>query len=219
LFCIFLLFVNFVTAHNPRIVFDGNYNLENPIYVDSPSISKAYYAELKGEANYYLINSKEDFNLYLNILVPNLNDSRTDFVVEIFKDGEIIKIDGKEYQWQEYFEEFARDNYLKGPEFEQKFDSGKYLIKVSNPDNIGKYTLAIGKEEFFPLIEIINVYFTLPTIKSYFFEKSWFSGFVNVFGLALLIFIILFVLLVWILFRSINKKKEVRKHGKKKKKR
>ena len=137
---------------------------------------------------YYEINSDRDFLLYVNILAPDIEGARTDFVVEVVKDDEIIyTLDDQ--NWGEFYEPFGGDNYLMGPELEQQVESGVYLIKVSNPDNSGKYSLAVGKIESFPPIEILKTIIALPKIKKDFFNKSPLTAYFNLSGLFLLIFI------------------------------
>jgi hypothetical protein len=84
-----LCFINPVFGHQPRIGFDKG-TLINPIEIEKPEVSKAYYSELTGEPEYYQINSNTDFLLYLNILAPDIQGARTDFLVETFYDGELV---------------------------------------------------------------------------------------------------------------------------------
>ena len=67
LILLFLLIVSTpVLAHQPRIT-------ERAITsVVDPEVSKAYYAELSGEPHIYTINATGSFNLYVNILVPDI---------------------------------------------------------------------------------------------------------------------------------------------------
>ena len=183
-----------VSAHQPRIVFETQSTLNNPVIIEQQEISKAYYGNLNGDADYFSIESDKEFLLYLNILSPKLNDSRTDFVVEVLKDGEfVLELEGGE--WEEFYEEFGRDYYLRGPEAELQVEPGKYLIKVSNPNNQGKYSLAVGKIEEFPFIEIVKTIIVLPKIKRDFFNKSIWNDFWELgVGVGILIIIIFFIL-------------------------
>ena len=65
---LFLLLVFVVVAHQPRITDSED------IIVKEPEISKAYYGNLEGNPHIYVINSDKNFNLYVNILVPNIED-------------------------------------------------------------------------------------------------------------------------------------------------
>ena len=184
--------LSFVIAHQPRVGFVGT--LENPIHIEKPEVSKAYYGELKGSPEFYKIDSERDFLLYINILAPDIKGARTDFIVEVLKDGEII-FTLNNSNWGNFYEPFAGDSYLRGPELEEQVIFGTYLIKVTNTENIGKYSLAIGKIESFPLIEIIKTIFALPKLKD-FFNKSPFTAYFNYTGIFLLILLILLTALI-----------------------
>jgi hypothetical protein len=49
-------------------------------------------------------------------------------------------------------------------------------VRVSNPDNRGKYVLAIGELEEFPPDKALHALIALPTIKKWFFGKSPWSA-------------------------------------------
>jgi hypothetical protein len=53
-------------AHQPRITEDRLTQVPNP------EISKAYYGKLTGEPDVYVINANESFDLYVNVLVPDI---------------------------------------------------------------------------------------------------------------------------------------------------
>ena len=204
---ILILFVfmmlGLVLAHQPRVGFDAT-TLENPIEVEKPEISKAYYGDLEGSPEYYQIDSNQDFLLYVNILAPDIEGARTDFIVEVFQNDEVIyTLDDK--NWGEFYEPFGGDNYLMGPEFEEQVNAGTYLIKVSNADNLGKYSLAIGKIESFPPLEIIKTIIALTKLKKDFFNKSPLTAYFNLSGLFLLILLALIIALVFIIRFLIKK--------------
>jgi hypothetical protein len=202
-----VMMLNGVIAHQPRVGFEGA--LESPIQVEKPEISKAYYGELEGNPEYYEINSDNDFLLYLNILAPDIQGARKDFIVEVLQNDEIIFI-LDDAAWGEFYEPFGGDNYLMGPELEEQVTSGTYIIKVSNPDNAGKYSLAVGKIESFPPIEIIKTIFALPKLKKDFFNKSPLTAYFNYSGLFLLILLILILALIFgirYLIKKYKKKK------------
>ncbi len=157
------------SAHLPRIV-----NQDSTVISD-PETSQAFYGELNGKAAEYIINSDKDFNLYLNILVPELANRSGRYSVNVFqtKDGSeelIAFIDAASIKWEEMWEEFGRDYYLKGPEFEKQVGAGSYRIMVSGNEDMGKYVLAVGKVEKFTLIETLKVYYTIPWLKLNFFN-------------------------------------------------
>jgi hypothetical protein len=170
-------------AHQPRIAFGSRHTRQAPINVEKPEISKAYYGNLTGEPDYYRIDSAKAFKLYINILTPDKPGARTDTEVEVAKDGEVITtIGGSAAKWDKFYEKYAADSYLRGQEFAKTAGPGIYYIRVYNSDNRGKYSLAIGDVESFPLDETIKTAFTLPVIKKEFFNKSAISAFLNPVG-------------------------------------
>jgi hypothetical protein len=205
LFAVVFLMLSLVMAHQPRVGFEGT--LDNPIQVEKPEISKAYYGELEGSPEYYKINSDQSFLLYINILAPDIDGARTDFIVEVFQNNEVIfTLDDN--NWGEFYEPFGGDNYLMGPELEEQVNAGTYIIKVSNSDNLGKYSLAVGKIESFPPIEILKTIIALPKLKKDFFGKSPLTAYFNLSGLFLLILLALLIAIIFITRYLIKKYKK-----------
>lgn len=173
LFVLFVLFVpTLVSAHQPRLV---DYEI-NRIEVIEPEISKAYYGMLSGYKHIFTIKSDEDFNLYVNVLIPNIKDQKKDVNALIIKDGEkdipYAVLSSKDFEWKKFKEPFGNDNYLQGPEFKTKAESGIYEIIVYSDNNDSKYSLAIGEIESFDLDETINTLKLIPIIKTRIFEKN-----------------------------------------------
>jgi hypothetical protein len=174
LLAIALIFFSIASAHQPRIVFGNQTSPENPVKIEDPEISKAYYGILDGTPDFYDSETNQSIRLYLNILVPDLNGSRTDFIVEVSsRNRSLFVLNGTDYRWTKFYEEFAGNNYLKGPEIYYNLSEGQYDIKVYNPGNIGKYSLAVGDIESFPPSEVMNAMVTLPRIQSEIFEKQF----------------------------------------------
>ncbi len=111
-----------------------------------------------------------------------------------FQDEDFLFLDGLEADWTYFFEEFGGDGYYQGPEVRVEAKEGGYRIEVFSPDNQGKYVLAVGEKEEFPLDETVNTLLLLPQLKSSFFNKSPLTAYFNLIGLFL--FIPVFVLLV-----------------------
>jgi hypothetical protein len=186
-FIILCLFLPNVFAHQPRLV--GN---ETNVVVDQPEISKAYYGSLSGKPATYRIESTEPFRLYVNILVPDMEGIDKDVSVKILRQGTVISIlDGIEHDWTQFYEPFAGDHYFRGSEYVKEQDAGTYDIEVYSPDNQGKYVLAIGDREAFPLGELVRTYAVLPRLKSEFFGKSPFSAYFNIMGIFLAVILVI----------------------------
>ena len=157
---IFVFYPLSIFAHQPKLI---NYSpsFDNPHDVVYPEISKAYYSKLEGEPHYYKIESERDFLFYTGILSPKVNDNYKWLSIEVLNENKevIYNADGENFNWNEWYEPYARDWYWKGPEigterneeFKTSFmiNAGTYYIKVFNVDNTGHYSLAVGEAEFF----------------------------------------------------------------------
>lgn len=199
-----MISLSFVSAHQPRLVFDKNLNEDNPFQIKNPEISQAFYGELKGDPEYFIIESDNSFNLYIQILSPDTENARKDFSVEIIHDTQRIILEYNQTEWENFYEEFAGDNYWQGPSLDKQSESGNYLIKVYNLDNIGKYVFVVGKKEAFPWNEMLNAIISMPRLKMY-FEKSPLTSFFNLIGLFLLIIIIVLIGLILLIIFIIRK--------------
>lgn len=208
IFCLFAFGAQNASAHQPRVI----YFEQGDIFVENPELSQAFYDELKGQPRNYFIESGADFNLYINLLVPLPENRNGRYSAKVFSgDKEIAFIDGTSVEWQELYEEFGRDYYLKGPEFDQKVPAGKYRIEVFSDGNTGKYVLAIGKTEFFDAKTLLNVYWQLPLLKIQFFKTSPLQFFLTPFGIggiavvgAVLIFLAIVYYLIGVITAAIR---------------
>jgi len=177
-------------GHQPRIVYDNSLSLEHPYKIKNSEISQAFYGELKNYDNYFIIESADNFKLYLQILKPDFE--KNSFIIEIYKNGQLIKImDSNNFEWNLFYEEYGGDTYYRGPEFEQMVQKGTYLIRVYSPTGWGKYSLAVGKLEKFDVKESINALITLPKLKLQYWNKSLLSIFEGKIGKFYLVFLIL----------------------------
>lgn len=187
IFVLLFLFgsVSIVSAHQPRII----YYQKGDVDIKNPEISRAFYDELQGHPRDYFINSDKSFDLYINLLVPEQANRDGRYSAKVFllsenKEQQITEISGDTFEWKEFYEEFGRDYYLKGPEFDKRVESGKYKIEVYSSDNKGKYVLAVGKKEVFDAKSILNIYWQLPLLKITFFKTSVLQFFLTPFGIA-----------------------------------
>tara|TARA_Y100000741_G_scaffold362794_1_gene349473 strand:- start:512 stop:1201 length:690 start_codon:yes stop_codon:yes gene_type:complete len=149
-------------AHQPKLI-KHSPSMKNPYEVIYPEISKAYYGKLNRKSHYYRIISNKDFLFYAGILTPKVNENHKWISLDIIDENNniIYQADGSKFNWEPWYEPYARDWYWKGPEiggeinketgFKKSFliKSGTYIIKVYNNDNIGNYSLAVGEAEFF----------------------------------------------------------------------
>jgi len=188
---LFLALAGTAFAHQPELIFLRAQ--AEDVQINNPEISRAFYDELKGNPRNYFINSDKSFELYINLLVPEFANkdgrySANVFLIEGEKENLILSTDILSTGWSEYYEEFGRDYYLKGPELDRQMPAGKYKIVVSSPlsggDNLGKYVLAVGKREAFTWQSILNVYWQLPLLKLTFFKTDVLQFFLTPFGIA-----------------------------------
>ena len=206
LFC-FLIPTAIIFAHQPNFVDKQLIIIDN-----EPDISKAYYGELSGSEVVYTIKATSSLKLYLQILSPKISGSRKDFTVSILDDKQnvIINLATSSEGWQSWYEDYGGDWYWRGPSFNQIIPDGTYKIVVSNPDNIGKYSLAVGETESFPLNKFPNIIRELYLTKINFFNEPWYGIFYGVVGKYLLlgsiILLLILIIIIWIIFHLLNKR-------------
>ena len=211
---LFLFSAGSVFAHQPALVF-----LEKgDVRINNPEISQAFYDQLKGSPRDYFIDSAEGFDLYVNLLIPAGENPGAGYSARIFllegdREIEMAVIDGANYEWQEFYEPFGRDYYLKGPEFDQQVPSGEYKIEVFSEDNTGKYVLAVGKKEVFSAKSLLNIYWQLPLLKMVFFKTPLLQFFLTPFGIGLIAFIGGMIILAALLYFIIGALKAFVKHN------
>ncbi|NIO19886.1 MAG: hypothetical protein GTN76_03890, partial [Candidatus Aenigmarchaeota archaeon] len=198
-----------VSAHQPRLV-SGDV-----VMIRNPEVSQAFYGELKGKHDHYNIIEEEGFDLYVSILVPDLPGIGKDVSVAIEPIDEIDNnfiyfLNGTDFQWERYYEEFGGDWYYQGPDIKAGVGPGGYDIHVMSTDNLGKYVLVVGQIESFPLDELINTIFTMPSLKQDFFEKPAYTAYFNLIGLFIfgpVILVLVILVMIFLFFRKKMKRK------------
>ena len=199
---LFLFIAGNALAYQVRLVYLKSGNVQ----INNPEISQIFYDELRGQPRDYLVDSSEDFELYVNLLAPDPANRDGRYSMDIVslnnKEQNLIfstaLID--EQNWQEFYEPFSRDYYLKGPEFFEQVPAGKYKIEIYSKasklpeviggpdkdpgDNQGKYVLVVGKKEVYTIQSILNIYWQLPLLKLTFLKTSVLQFFLTPFGIA-----------------------------------
>ena len=190
-----------VSAHQPRIV------ESRQTVVVEPAISKAYYGKLTGVPDVYTIQSSIPFDLYVNVLVPDIAGQTKDVSANITKDGKPFAVlDGTHFDWKPMFEPFGYDKYFAGPEYKTKAESGTYVITVTSSNNDSKYSLAVGEAENFNFKEIMNALTVIPQLKSNFFNESPANFIFSYFGWGLILMLYVLADLFGIVYRYLLKK-------------
>ena len=198
---IFVLTPSLASAHQPRIT------ESRQTTVSDPEVSKAYYGKLIGEPDVYTIEAKEAFNLYVGVLVPDIASTKKDITVEVFRGNEnIATIGGASATWKPFFEPFGQSHYFDGGEYKARAEVGVYTIKVSNPLNTGKYSLAIGEIEAFDGKEGMNALSMIPDLKRNFFEESPITFIKSPFGWGLIVIMYILAFIAGFIYRTILKK-------------
>jgi hypothetical protein len=198
---VFFLVPVFASAHQPRLT-------ESRLTsVPDPEISKAYYGKLTGAPDVYTISSAVPFDLYVGLLVPDIEGQKTDVSAVVFFNGEQIAVlDATGLTWEKMFEKFGHDNYLKGPEYKVSAGPGEYQIGVFSTTNDSKYSLAIGEVEAFDMKEGINAVKLIPQLKKNFFNKSPIDFILSPFGWGSIVAMYLLAFIFGFAYRFVLKK-------------
>ena len=69
-----ILVLKSAEAHQPVLNSEKNNSLEKPYIIEEPEVSKAIFAELKGEPHYYRIDSNTKFKFYAGITAPKIDN-------------------------------------------------------------------------------------------------------------------------------------------------
>jgi hypothetical protein len=211
------LFPSLALAHQPRLVTDGSVEITNP------EVSRAFYGELKGAPATFRIHTDREFRLYVGLLVPDLAGVQKDISADITRitpigNQQVALLDGRASEWTPFFEEFAKDHYLWGPEFTadtslkgvtpkgRMVAAGTYVITVFSPENRGKYSLAVGDQEEFPLEELVHGAVTVLRIKAQFFGYSPLAILASPFGWGYLLVVYSLAFAVGLTVRTFMRK-------------
>lgn len=169
-----------LTAGSANFIFQPNlvWQQAGDISISDTNPSQAFYDELKGGPRNYIIDKDSEFDLYLNVLTPELVNGAARYSIAVYlqkDDGteeQLSLLYGPTAEWKEYYESFSREYYMKGPELDKSFSAGKYRIEISSLDNIGKYVLVSGKTKIWEPMGLLSLYWKLPKLKMDFFQTS-----------------------------------------------
>jgi len=183
--CWMLLSVVPATAHQP-VVNSESSTVNTPFEVNEPEVSKAIFAQLKGAAQYYRIASDVPFRFYAGITVPKIDGCPLDhrFSLDVLdKDLRlIVAADGERFDWWPWYESFGGKWYWVGPEIGSHFkgnrqlEAGTYYLRVFNAEQAGRYVLAIGDIESFPIDVIARTLIQMPGINHDFWDTATCKG-------------------------------------------
>lgn len=156
---------------------------DSPTIIDDGEAYTAYYGELSGKPHVFEIHAMNPLRLSVIILTPKVEGARTDFSATVFNQNAlgqpIIELDGTASEWRWFFDTEGRDEYLAGPVLRGGLPPGVFEVRVSNPDNEGKYVLVLGEDSWKSGVGLISRYQTLPRIKTEFFGKPAYQAFLT----------------------------------------
>lgn len=166
-------------AHLP-VLDTGPKTLESPYLIDDAEHSKAIYAVLDGDADYYLLDESEPFDFYVGVTTAKIDgcEMQARFSFEILNEDKepIDSRNGDNFEWWPWFEEFGKKWYWVGPEIGEDFKStaqypaGVYFVRVFNETNTGQYVLAIGDDERFEESTFQEIRSTVAETQSIFWD-------------------------------------------------
>jgi hypothetical protein len=196
-----LLVAGSASAHQPRLIYGDNAPAGH-VQITSPDISQAFYGELVGQPQVFELHLSSPLKFYWTILVPDLLGAREDFKVDLFSlqsSTTISRLDSGGQFWAKFYEEYAGDNYFKGPEETRDLPAGDYLITVTNGGNQGKYVLAVGQTESFTPAGMWQTFWAMPSLQQDFFGKSFWQIYNNKVGQYAGVFLLIGLFLLWLL--------------------
>jgi len=183
------------SAHNPRFVREAKV-----IEIKNPDISQAFYGWLDGQPALYRIKTDVPQKLYMQILVPDVPQVKTDLEAGItYKTAEgygHAELNGTSFAWKKWYEEYGGEWYLQGPDTHIDAAAGTNIIMLSNADNYGPYVFVVGDKESFPFDEMVKTVVLLLQLHQEFFLKPWYSTYFNKVGLYLSIPLLFLIVLI-----------------------
>ncbi len=213
---VFLFLSGIFLAPNNVLAYQLNlvYSQKGDIQINNPETAQTFYDNLNGKPRDYFINSDKDFELYINLLVPEAVNRDGRYSAEVYSGvNKVLSVDGSSSEWSEFYDSTGRDYYLKGPEISGQMAAGKYKIEVYSKDNQGEYVLSVGKNNSYNILAILNSYWQIPLLKTSFFKTSVLQFFLTPFGVAGIGIIGAILILIFLLNYLISVIKQFIKHN------
>jgi len=208
----FISFSQIAFAHQPRLIWEAVSSSNYPIIINNYDVSQAFYGIFKNSPEYYKVNVKQLSDFHISLLVPDNSNAAVGVSAKVIalnstdSDTKIF-LNGNKSEWKVYYEEFAGDFYLQGPEGERYLKPGEYLIEVSAEKNEGKYVLVVGQKESFPVGEAIRMILSLSKLKLVFFEEPIYMLAAGILGKLMASLLLFLLLLALMSLRKIREKK------------
>lgn len=143
------IFFGMFTCVLPLVAIAGVFS--GVIEIEDVSAPQAFRGELSGGPARYAFRLPAQRPVYLNLLIPDENGARKDFLIEVLSErGARYAMNGAFFSAWSPFRDARGASYLKGPEITPTLYPGAYTLSVSNNDNHGTYILAVSGQPGFP---------------------------------------------------------------------
>ena len=98
-------FVPVALAYQLNLVYLSQGNVQ----VNNPEVAQKFYDGLQGKPRDYIIDSKQDFDLYINLLVPEVANREGRYSATISSingttEQQVAELDANSADWNEYYE-------------------------------------------------------------------------------------------------------------------
>lgn len=175
---LFLCAVSFASAHIPFLVEQPT--LGDSTVITNPEVSQAFYGVLEGFPHTFEITTEESFDLFVQVLVPDIASSENIVSASIVKVTpgarrveDIARLSFKDGEWNTFHEPFVNDTYREGPSIDRVMEAGTYKIEVKTATNKHKYVLVVGKQEELGGIGFFETIRRIAGVKVFFEKSQW----------------------------------------------
>jgi hypothetical protein len=166
-------------AQAQEVIFVSPTNSDDYQVVGDIAYQTAYYGTLDGFPHTFLVPGAAGQELQVQIYELANNTSRelmTGIIVSQERRGvaEVARLWPSSATWESRRARETGDTYLTGPQQTVTLEDKRYLVEISNADNVGKYVVVIGNESQ-PIAE--GYFARLATVYQVkrFFGKPWWS--------------------------------------------
>lgn len=136
-------------AHQP--IFSEFPTYDDTYIINDTTSSQVFYGELNGFPHTYRLDIKENQEIKVEVLVPDIEEAHNDrgaiIVRELEVGGveEVVRLSKGKNAWESFYEPWGGDSYRRGPTYVGELEPGSYLLEVQTAENLGKYVLVLGE--------------------------------------------------------------------------
>lgn len=122
------------------------------IEITDPTKLRQYYGVLEGMPHTFIMRLREEANVSLSLIVPDLETIPANLSLLVVKEAargvELVqRVSFSDAEWEEVRTDWSKTKNKQGPTYTASLQPGVYIIEISSPDNIGKYIFSSGTEE------------------------------------------------------------------------